>query len=430
MSILSSFKKALGFPDEYDDDLDDLISDPDHEPEINRPVIVRPVKTHIIDNDTPEAQPTTDKTEPVDEAATIEPMHKEIPDEVFDAVIKLFNEHQPEFVRDCLSLPQQRAWILQRVDESLRQALKEEAENARRIGDMRCNAERRKMSDEIERFKSEYHQLKQQQEEFKSSQLSATRQKRALGERIHDLENQVSRLEADNEQLQLEIRSMSNRLRVAGARSNAMGEDQSAIDAITAENDKLTQQVAQLQSELETARQNTLADDQIESLKEMEKSITQFEQIKKKKDRKIRQLSEQIMELQATTTSLNEALAKARSESNRGEVEELRAEIKRLTQLLNASAEQTPHKSKPGRKKRRTEATNATAQLIEIAPDSESASPKISAIDELMDSTDWFTVAEPLPPKKDPEIEEEFGYKEPPRKSEPDNDNQLLLFDL
>ena len=54
---------------------------------------------------------------------------------------------------------------------------------------------------------------------------------------------------------------------------------------------------------------------------------------------------------------------------------------------------------------------------------------KISAIDELMDSTDWFVAPDPVPLKKDPEVEENFGYKEPAKKNEaPEDDRQLTLW--
>ncbi len=55
--------------------------------------------------------------------------------------------------------------------------------------------------------------------------------------------------------------------------------------------------------------------------------------------------------------------------------------------------------------------------------------PHISAIDELLDSTDWFVAAPPPPKQKEPEKEDDFGYKAPPqRKSHPDDDKQLSLW--
>ena len=45
-----------------------------------------------------------------------------------------------------------------------------------------------------------------------------------------------------------------------------------------------------------------------------------------------------------------------------------------------------------------------------------------------MDSTDWFKAPDPIPLKKDPVVEEEFGYKEPPKKPNLDSEKQLSLF--
>ncbi len=45
-----------------------------------------------------------------------------------------------------------------------------------------------------------------------------------------------------------------------------------------------------------------------------------------------------------------------------------------------------------------------------------------------MESTDWFVAPDPTPLKKDPEVEEVFGYKEPVKKTSRDDDKQLSLW--
>jgi len=45
-----------------------------------------------------------------------------------------------------------------------------------------------------------------------------------------------------------------------------------------------------------------------------------------------------------------------------------------------------------------------------------------------MEDTDWFVAPDPVPLKKDPEVEENFGYKEPEKKDRKPDDRQLTLF--
>lgn len=484
MSILSSFKKALGFPDEYDDELDDTLDD-NLDDRLKRE---SSAKSH---KDEPVRQPesTTEISAPA--AEMLLPPSAELPGEVFDAVIELFNASQPDFVRHCLSVESQRAYLLERIDKSLKDKLQLETDNARRRGELLWEEEKRKMTGDIDRLKSEYHSLKQQREEFQSAQLSAARQKRALKERVNDLENQVSKLEAEREQMQLENRSMLNKLRVANVRASADSNSEADLQRIAEENVRLQDRINGLCDEKKKAEAEIAAlnraisdmreevdadkasDEQQKAIAEIEERIRMFEEVKERKDRKISDLSAKNSQLTTEIRSLNAKLAeadKAREElieeleslrnskqqltSTASETEQsLRDEVKRLTELLNAT--DAPLKKRPGRKPKNkhghkpapTEdeaAVNRTtvaeqqpqksAETPADAPEpataaAENGSVKISAIDELMDSTDWFIAPDPMPVKKDPEVEEDFGYKEPPaRRTTRDDDKQLSLF--
>lgn len=484
MSILSSFKKALGFPDEYDDELDDTLDDNfDESPKRKSPAKSR--KDEPVSPSVPAAETSAPAAEmPL-------PPSAELPGEVFDAVIELFNASQPDFVRQCLSVESQRAYLLERIDKSLKDKLQLETDNARRRGELLWEEEKRKMTGDIDRLKSEYHSLKQQREEFQSAQLSAARQKRALKERVNDLENQVSKLEAEREQMQLENRSMLNKLRVANVRASADSNSEADLQRIAEENVRLQDRINGLCDEKKKAEAEIAAlnrtisdlreeadtdktsDEQQKAIAEIEERIKMFEEVKERKDKKISDLSAKNSQLAAETRSLNAKLAEAvkardalteelealrnstqQSTETASETEQsLRDEVKRLTELLNAT--DAPLKKRPGRKPKnkhghkpdRQEAETTVSQPAAAeqqpknpaetpAADTEPAAPapengtvKISAIDELMDSTDWFIAPDPMPVKKDPEVEEDFGYKEPPaRRTTRDDDKQLSLF--
>lgn len=478
MSIISSFKKALGFPNEFDDDdLDALEFDDDNNisiPKRNEKSIKpqQPINTAPI-----AVTPIADPIKP------IQPVNAELPGEVFDAIIELFNATQPEFVSQCLSVEKQRAYILERIDNSLREKLVLEAENARRHGEQQWETERQKLNADLEKLRSEYHFMKQQREEFQSAQLSATRQKRAMTDRIHDLEHQISSLQSDREQLQLENRSMINKLRVIAVRNTSSDADTEAQNQRLAQENvdltdkvlhyeksakKLSEECEQLRNENATLKKDNSAKseeltrlqseldkfgidtDVREALSNAEARIQAVEIDCDKKEQRIADLTAENYKLYedikvAGTKILNaekaalfaqeeSKVAKAELSSSQKEaasqIEELNNEIKRLREMIN-SKDAISKPTEPTTKAKKRGKQSETKSAVESKPVKEAPKPtvKISAIDELMDSTDWFIAPEPVPLKKDPEVEEDFGYKEPPaRKASRDEDKQLSLW--
>lgn len=440
MSFLSSVKKALGFPDEYDETDDNADDDDDAAPEQPKASPARPAV---------KASPVAPGNDSAGPAPGSSPAPSIPAGEVFDAIIELFNSTQPDFVKQCLDTEAQRAYIMEHISDSLKARFEAESEAARRQGEMKWQAERAKMTDDLEKIKSEYHSLKQQREEFESARLSASRQKRALNDRIRDLESQVINLQAEKEQYQLENRSMLNKLRVAGVRANADSDAEAELQRLTSENlalqdkaaagaseieklqarnreltetnDALTKTNDDLTARLEESQALEMTDEQKATIEEIEARITRFDEIKKKKDRKITELSEQLKTLRSDNDTI-------KSERDRIEAD-LRAEIKRLTALINAGDRPEP-RTRSDRKsnKNRQKSVDKKAPAARPDTDDEQHAVKISAIDELMESTDWFTAPEPIPLKKDPEVEESFGYKEPVKKTSRDEDKQLSLW--
>lgn len=434
MSFISSFKKALGFPDEYDDELDDT-AEADN---------IHDDNDHSDMAESVSATASSEQAEP----ETPKDMDHALPGDIFDAVLEQFNAIQPDFVRQCLSIEAQRRYLIERMSESLRARLESEITAARKRGELQWEAEKQKMASDLERLKSEYHSLKQQREEFQSAQLSAARQKRALSERVHDLESQVNSLEAEKEQYQLENRSMLNKLRAASIRSGADGDADAELERLAQENAKLQDSVKslndrltqsdneiselkdtnrKLQSDLEARIAEAKADDeritaeQQEVLAEIEEQLKQFEAIKQKKDAKIASLKSALKESA-------EKLAATETDRSRSE-EELKAEVRRLTELLQATpANDRPKSRKTGKSRNKTVENNMEILQFELNTTETPGPIKISAIDELMDSTDWFTAPDPVPLKKDPEVDEDFGYKEPVKRTSRDDDKQLSLF--
>lgn len=428
MSIINSFKKALGFSDDYNFDEDIATDDDDFRSENSNQAHVSDHKVEAQDSEGTSAS-VADAS--IDTAA--------VSGQIFDAVIKLLNDIQPEFVRECLNVDAERVYLMNHIDAGVKETMAKIERIARERGEAAISERQRQTEQEINRLRSDFNVLKQEREEFQNARLSASRQKRAMTDRISDLETQVNNLMAEREQYQLENRSMANKLRIANMRGGD-GEDMSRLEILMEENTRLEtdnkdlkERIASLEQrvvEAESLADSHSADDeerQREMLAEIEQRIAEFEQIKERKNRRIDELQTKLNVASGHCEELNAQLQQHKTESD-----ELRAEIKRLTEMINRAAEP--------RKERRRKNKNNHAEVTSIPQANEDAQQPaseekpativtISAIDELMDSTDWFTVPEAIPPKKDPEVEEDFGYKEPPKPApHGDIDKQLSLF--
>ena len=228
MSIFNSFKKALGFPDTYDDENDVDSDDADQtenaddtgRPQLDLTLPTRAEETGASNSakkqeSVPQAE-TTDAPGNQPETADNGADTDALASKAFDCVVELFNSIQPDFVKQCLDTEAQRRYITEHIDSSLREALNHATIQAREAGRRQWQAERSRLSADLDSLKKQYASIKRRSEDFQNAQLSEARQKRALSDRVHDLESQVAALEAEKEQFQIENRSMANKLRASG----------------------------------------------------------------------------------------------------------------------------------------------------------------------------------------------------------------------
>lgn len=416
MSLFSSLKKALGFPDEYEEDLEDLedLEDPED----------------YDGGNTQQAVAFSGKETP--SADTAEVVQPDLIAKLADEIVSKVNA---DVVSDNKKLSELRSFVAEKLYEL--QSRTYEIENAR--ADETIAGLRK----EIANLSSEKDTHSRNLQELENLKLSTTRQKRALGQRLTDMEQQIATLEAEKEQLEIENRTMVNRLRgndIPTASIAAPGSEE--IKRLKGENATVKREVNSLRRQLGEAekRLDEYKSQGItaEAIQAIEDKLSAFEDVKAKKDSRIKSLSKQIADAEKENGQLtcryNEALSKiADLESRVGELtatistnladsatvcEELRAENRRLTELLNASERVDTAQKQQNKKKAKVkaEANHKTSAI------------KISAIDELMESTDWFEPTPPGPRIKDPEVLENFGYKESPRKAKKNDKNQLTLF--
>nr|MDE6049366.1 hypothetical protein [Paramuribaculum sp.] len=215
MSIFNHIKRAFGLGDNFDSEDYDLDDAEEYTPQYRK-----------IETKTTPLPSGNDET---------------LSGDIFDGVIELFNRTQPEFVRECINTDAQKDYILNNIDSGLKVRLEKEVNAAKARGQMLWEEEMKKLGKEVEILKQEKEDLEQKREESKSQRLSAERQKRALVERVHDLETQLLNMEAEKEQYILENRSMLNKLRVVSVTSGGASDE--AFD-----------EIERLGSELEAAR--------------------------------------------------------------------------------------------------------------------------------------------------------------------------------
>lgn len=134
---------------------------------------------------------------------------------IFDGVVGIFNESLPGFLRESVDADKQRRFLYAALDQSMKDYFDHLEKNVERRLHVRYQAESRKLQEQIEELRQKARKEEEGNTNAKNLQLSAERQKRALSERVHELEKQLASIEAENEQYILENKTMANKLRLA-----------------------------------------------------------------------------------------------------------------------------------------------------------------------------------------------------------------------
>lgn len=385
-----------------------------------------------------------------------------LPEDLFDAVIEIFNNAQPDFVKKCLDTEAQRRYIVESIDSRLR----ERAEASLRVSSERWAEEKKELETRIAELEGDDNAMAVLRKENHRLQLSVDRQKRALLDRINDLESQLARqaeekerfysrrpssaveeelsqtkarvaeLEAALDAAKAEGPSDANLPEADEAKEQMIAERDGQIAELKAECEKLREEAARQstlreQLEVKTSMSDTMINDlrnqaaaarreletmqqeQLQAVEQIQKELDGFEDLKARKDARIAELQESNASLRRTieTNLYNQANSEMK----------LRKEIKDLQTRLEASQSSHSAENQPD-----TEADGGEMSYGEASKGSErSASrrrgrPRKVKIDSSLDNTDWFSGGK----HDDPD----FGYHEPPRKPVNDNEAQLSLF--
>lgn len=484
MSFWKGVKNAFGFGgseseediEEYDSSLPTYAAKSnhsDHEP------------THHQPDTVPQAQPQPDAlaSTAVTEQKNTEPTPKDaddsLPGDLFDALIEQFNATQPEFVRNCLSTEAQRQYIYNSISEKLRARIQKATSPDNEPADPNELTETNRLRRRIANLESETKKTETLRQENRNLQLSIKRQKRALLDRINDLEAQAAKNYAEREKFFSDKRNPADAALIdsTNARVKELEEILAKRDEETAklnealaarDNDiaKRDEEIAARATDIEQMMMKIKIGDQMINdlrnqsaaarneyedtcnqqqlaLEQIQHQVEAFEQIKTKyeariaelkdslKQEKSRNLDEQIARLNEENTSLrhtieNNLYNQASNEMRlRNEIKQLKKELEKASAVtISASPQDTSYGSSaeasPASYLSAT-ATDEEAQSAQKQPARRRGRPKKAKLDEDLDNTDWFSQGGT---KDDPD----FGYHEPPRRPSNDNAAQLSLF--
>lgn len=423
MSFASAFKRIFGLDsDDYSENIDTTAEDAD-------------VQVHTgADSGSDEPDDTPVPT-----------VSAEMKAKIYEGAVAIFNQALPDFLSRSVDPQAQQRLLAESVDKSVDQYLDNLMKQAEQYAEAKLRASVEASKRDAEQLRAEMQQLEQQRTSIREQQLSADRRRRAMADRVTDLEGQVERLEAEREQFELENKSLLNKLKVADIQPGV-------VDEMSKEIEELKQRLAQGESATDTAAaeeyERRIAEAAQAAEKEkaaLQQTIDDLKQQAKLSQGMYNDLQQQLSAEREAHQTDSDELAQARKLLE--EVNEMQAQFAQVETIIRKRDERI-EKLKASNKRLRDEVTAVKEQLAavegpnlfgyaeasaqaEAHADEEikKVASEIAAIEDDFECPDWF-VAEPGPNTASLRTDDsEFGYTEPPRKPhKPDSDAQLSLF--
>ncbi len=194
---------------------------------------------------------------------------EQIPQPLLDKMADLINESIPELVRQSIDKEAEKRNIYNHLLAPFTDYIRFIYEKIQIEGSSQWKQDEIRLKGQVKELNDYIRELAAKQEEFQSQYLSAERQKRALGERVHELEMRIVTFEAEKEQNDMEKSALNNKLKVAAVQEKNKAEELSALQE---EKSRLEQELAKLKQE---------DTDMPEKLKE---AIGQVEELRKQLD--------------------------------------------------------------------------------------------------------------------------------------------------
>ena len=260
MSIFKKTMRALGFSGEDDE----LESQPYTADNITNACTRE--KEHSADNTTdapPQPVPSRDAgKKPVDE-----PVEMQLPDTLLEVLVEMLNRSLPDYVVAAIDKDTEKKYLFEQLDEPFKKFVSDVNEQSREWTARQWENKHKSLTREVEETRAKMKELEEQRNTMQSAQLSAERQKRAVTEKVHELEARVATLEAEKEQFELENKSLVNKLKVSNVHQEELDSAFAEITKLkgelkkqadhTAETEQLRTELQQVRDELAQARHTT-----------------------------------------------------------------------------------------------------------------------------------------------------------------------------
>lgn len=444
MSIFSKVKRALGFgPDDDDADDEQLFADTAE-------------STEKADEGTVAAlPPAAESVKPVEFDARMQ-------DAIFTRIIDVFNSSLPDFFAKTVDKESQLKYLRENLDAGVKEYLDSLSRAAETYCEAQWKARQASMATELETIRARAGEIEKQSSDIKQKQLSADRQKRALTERVHDLESQLARLESEREQFELENRSLVNRLKVANVQQEDVEKLQTELNHLRLENQRMREnpdeasaakiealntQIGEMTAGIESLKEQIrvsgeMTEDLRSRLRQSEDVAKEMQSRIEAKDKEIADYNEivaQFAHVEKKMVEVDEVISrkdekiksqKKMLDSRAAEIEELR---KTISENLRLQAEREKSLREEIDSLRPTVVSEMTVNFGDATEDSvpQISEDDLSALEQTFESDEWFTKTPPpeTPSMRPPESESDFGYHAPRRKTvPPEHPNQLSLF--
>lgn len=349
MSFFNGLKKAFGFGE---DDLDEEVEGIDARvtPYRRRDEAERSQEDAVgasADASVSLSDAARDAAQPhAAEPSALEAPAAVSPDVIFEAVVKIFNEALPQFLGESVDEKRQREYLYRALDGSMKSYLEQVAADARRHCGEQFEAERRSLHQEIETLREKARQEENGLEELKKQQLSAERQKRALSEKVHELEKLTATLQAENEQYMLENKSLLNKIRLTSVTASVAEGANDETEALAAKIEELNALVASqkaqneaLQAKLEAQKAAAeVRDAELEAQKAAAEAATseavkaETDALKEAAEKADREAKENMMALDSNRRKLTAVTEQLQTAT--AEVEHLREQLEEANENL------------------------------------------------------------------------------------------------
>lgn len=243
-----------------------------------------------------------------------------VPDAIFTSVVEVFDATLPEFLQRSVDGKSQREYLYSLLNEDMKRYLASLEADAEERCRLRWAGESEALRKQMEEVREKARKEEGERDDAKNKQLSAERQKRALSERVHDLEKQVASLEAENEQYVLENKSLVNKLRITSVTGGAVDADSALTKEIEELHGKLQQNDARIKELTDSRRaleneRNTVT----ESLKNAEASLQEREHSIADLSASLQESNNVVQTLQSEVGKLQEALEQSRVKDDLGD---------------------------------------------------------------------------------------------------------------